>query len=39
MHGSNTIGSKAKEQFNITMQKGQDLRNNAIKTSAHAIEE
>jgi hypothetical protein len=39
MHGSNAKGSKTKEQLNIAMQEGQDLKNNATRTSAHAIEE
>jgi hypothetical protein len=34
---SNTKRSKVEEQFNVAMQEGQDLKNNATKTSAHAI--
>jgi hypothetical protein len=39
MYGSNIRGSKIEEWLNITMQEGQDMKNNAIRTSTHVIED
>jgi hypothetical protein len=39
VHGSNIRGSKVEEKPNTTMQEGQDMKNNIIRTSAHVIKE